>query len=170
MDNKVPRETMEQYMYTYLNQKYGLKSLIVEWAAAIINAVKTHIKEDHDAALFAKILKNDCDEEFRFIQQHVKDTLASLVRVMLKDKNPLKSEATINRMLEEMQNGRIEDSVWKKILDKMYGPDDVQLLTEGMQNCILNKASIPMPRIDAVRKQTREELIKEYETVTRISQ
>lgn len=31
-------------MYTYLNQKYGLKSLIVEWAASIINGVKCYIK------------------------------------------------------------------------------------------------------------------------------
>ena len=82
-------------MYTYLNQKYGLKNLIVEWAAAIINAIKTNIREEHDATLFAKILKNECDEEFRFIQQHVKETLISLVKVMLKDKHPLKSEKDI---------------------------------------------------------------------------
>lgn len=74
-DSRVPKETMEQYMYTYLNQKYGLKSLIVEWAASIINAVKTYLREDHEVTLFAKILKNECDEEFRLIQQHVKDTL-----------------------------------------------------------------------------------------------
>ncbi len=91
----MPRETLEQFMYTYLNQKYGLKNLIVEWAAAIINAVKMYIREDHDAALFAKILKNECDEEFRFIQQHVKETLISLVKVMLKDKYPMKSEKDI---------------------------------------------------------------------------
>ena len=24
-ENRLPRETMEQYMYTYLNQRYGLK-------------------------------------------------------------------------------------------------------------------------------------------------
>jgi hypothetical protein len=66
-DNKMPRETMEQYMYTYLNQRYGLKNLIVEWAAAIINGIKTYLREDHDIALFGKILKNECDEEFRFI-------------------------------------------------------------------------------------------------------
>lgn len=54
-------------MYTYLNQKYGLKSLIVEWAAAIINGIKSYIHEDHEVALFAKILKNECDEDFRFI-------------------------------------------------------------------------------------------------------
>ena len=56
-ENKVGKETLEQFMYTYLNQKYGLKPLIVEWAAAIINGVKTYIKEEHEVALFAKIFK-----------------------------------------------------------------------------------------------------------------
>jgi len=37
---KLPLETMEQYMFTYLNQKYGLKNLIIEWAASIVNGVK----------------------------------------------------------------------------------------------------------------------------------
>ncbi len=27
-------------MYTYLNQRYGLKNLIIEWAAAIIAGIK----------------------------------------------------------------------------------------------------------------------------------
>lgn len=75
-------------MYTYLNQKYGLKPLIVEWAAAIINAVKTYIKEEHDVALFAKILKNECDETFRTTQEQVKETLTNLIKVMLKEKHP----------------------------------------------------------------------------------
>jgi hypothetical protein len=67
-DNKLPRETMEQFMYTYLNQRYGLKNLIIEWAAAIIAGIKNFQKEDHDVALFGKILRSECDEEFRFIQ------------------------------------------------------------------------------------------------------
>ena len=79
-------------MYTYLNQKYGLKPLIVEWAASIIAGVKQFLREEHDVTLFAKILKNECDEEFRFIQAHVKDTLIQLVRVIYKEKFPLKSE------------------------------------------------------------------------------
>ena len=89
-------------MYTYLNQKYGLKSLIVEWAASIINGIKTYVKQDHDVALFAKILKNECDEGFRPIQVHVKETLLSLVKVMLKDKHPLKSELEIQKMLDNI--------------------------------------------------------------------
>ena len=72
---KQPRETMEQYMYTYLNQKYGLKSLIIEWAASIITGIKNYAKDDHHVNLFGKILRNECDEEFRFIQTHVTETL-----------------------------------------------------------------------------------------------
>jgi len=89
-------------MYTYLNQKYGLKSLIVEWAASIVNGVKTYIKEEHDVALFAKIIKNECDEEFRFIQSHVKETLLNLVKVMIKDRYQHKSEKDVKQMLEQI--------------------------------------------------------------------
>ena len=100
----------------------------MEWAAAIINAVKTYIKEEHEVALFAKILKNECDEDFRFIQTHVKDTLISLVKVMLKDKYPLKSEKDIQKMLDTIQNGKIDDWMWLKILEKMYEERDATIL------------------------------------------
>ena len=43
---------------------------------------------------------------------HVKDTLISLVKVMLKDKFPLKSEIDIQRMLDTIQNGKIDDWMW----------------------------------------------------------
>lgn len=95
---------MEQYIYTYLNQKYGLKNLIIEWFVAIINGIQAHQNEDHDVRLFGKILKNECDEEFRFIQMHVKDTLLNLLRVLLRDKYQFKGEAEIGRMLEQIQS------------------------------------------------------------------
>jgi hypothetical protein len=58
---------MQQYIYTYMNQKYGLKNLIIEQIVAIVNGIVIYSQEDHDVSLFAKILKNECDEEFRFI-------------------------------------------------------------------------------------------------------
>jgi cell division septum initiation protein DivIVA len=58
-ENKLPRETMEQYMYTYLNQRYGLKNLIIEWAASVINGIKKYSKDDHSVMLFGKILRNE---------------------------------------------------------------------------------------------------------------
>lgn len=49
---------MEHYMYTYLNQKYGLKKIILEWATNIISAIKAYSVFDSDVALFGKILRN----------------------------------------------------------------------------------------------------------------
>ena len=139
-ENKVGKETLEQFMYTYLNQKYGLKPLIVEWAAAIINAVKTYIREEHDVALFAKILKNECEETFRLTQEQVKETLTNLIKVLLKDKHPLKSEAEILKMLAAVQKGRIEDWMWRKILEHEYDPQDALMIEERIRDFIAQKS------------------------------
>ncbi len=53
----VPCPQMEQHLYTYLNQKYGLKSLIVEHASCIIRAANTYADADNDVAVFVKILR-----------------------------------------------------------------------------------------------------------------
>ncbi len=86
-------------MYTFLNQRYGLKNLIIEQAASIINGIKKYSKEDHQVALFGKILWNECDEEFRFIQMHVSETLNQLLKVILKEKHVHKSESDISKMV-----------------------------------------------------------------------
>lgn len=63
-------ETMEQYLYTYLNHKYGLKSLVIDWATTIVNSVNVYSKEgktniistldpDPDVVVFGRILKNE---------------------------------------------------------------------------------------------------------------
>ncbi len=41
-----PAETMEQFLYTYLVQKYGLRKLIVEWATTIINSIRSYISPE----------------------------------------------------------------------------------------------------------------------------
>ncbi len=41
-ESGVNMETMEEFMYTYLNQKYGLKSLTIEWAMGIVSGIKKY--------------------------------------------------------------------------------------------------------------------------------
>lgn len=126
-------------MYTYLNQKYGLKNLIIEWAVSIINGIKTYLKDDHDVTLFGKILKNECDEEFRFIQAHVKDTLGSLLKALLKDKYPMKSEVDITRMYDGIISGYVDEWIWRKIIEKMYDPRDFEILEAKFTQMIEDK-------------------------------
>lgn len=42
------------------------------------------------------------------------------MKVILKDKYPTKSEPDCQRLLESIQQGRIDEWIWNKILDKMY--------------------------------------------------
>jgi len=51
-------------------------------------------------ALFGKILRNECDEEFRFIQQTVKDTVIALLRALYREKYPSKSEDYLIGLVE----------------------------------------------------------------------
>lgn len=60
----------------------------------------------------------------------------NLVKVMLKDKHPLKGEVEIQKMLDAVQNGRIDDWMWLKILDKMYEEHDAQTLQERLRSLI----------------------------------
>lgn len=158
VESKLPRETMEQFMYTYLNQRYGLKSLIIEWVAAIINGIKTFLKEDHDVALFGKILKNECDEEFRFIQTHVKDTLVGLLKALLRERFSLKSESEINKMMKEIEKGSMEEWQWRKIIEKMYDPNDYEILEQKFINAVQERrARTFYNTLTDSRKMTREE-------------
>lgn len=50
------------------------------------------------------------------------------MKVMLKDKYPMKSEGAIQKMLETVEKGRIDDWMWLKILEKMYEEHDAQIL------------------------------------------
>jgi hypothetical protein len=124
----LPRETLEQHMYTYLNQRYGLKALIVEHASAIIKAVNKCSAQDNDVAVFGKILRNEVDEEFRFVQQQLKQTVKELLRVYLKGKHPMKRDSDIGDMLERRVNQasgvEVQEEEWTDIIKYMYNHQD----------------------------------------------
>jgi hypothetical protein len=48
---------MEQHLYTFLAQRYGLRSLVVEHASSIVRACTTLEGVDNDAALFLRVLR-----------------------------------------------------------------------------------------------------------------
>ena len=57
-ENHLKKESMEHYMYKFLNNKYGLKNLVIEWSSSIITGIKMYSSSDSDINLFNKILKN----------------------------------------------------------------------------------------------------------------
>ncbi|GMH53207.1 hypothetical protein TrST_g1705 [Triparma strigata] len=126
--SKLPRETMEQHMYTFLNQRYGLRSLIVENASAVIKAVNSFHQQENTVAVFGKILRNEIDEEFRFVQKQLKDTVMDLLRVHLKAKHVRKPDDFIHSLAENIEQGVINVEEWTDIIQYMYNEDDAMAL------------------------------------------
>lgn len=62
-------------MYTFLNQKYGLKPITVEWAMSIVNGIKRFGSEDIEVAAFGKVLRNEIEEDFADTLKKVKINL-----------------------------------------------------------------------------------------------
>ena len=133
-ENKVPRETLEQYMYTYLNQKYGLKNLIIEWASSIINAIKMYSSEDCDINLFGKILRNEQEEDSRLVIDNLKNNVSELLEYYLRSKNPFKSKDDIKKMLKNKKQGILIEEEWKGIINYLYAEEDA----ENIQNKIIS--------------------------------
>ncbi len=132
-----PRETMEQHMYTYLNHKYGLKNLIIEWASSIINGIRMFSAEDAEICLFGKILRNELEEESRLIIAKMKSTISDLLLYLLKAKFPLKISNEIKQMAEAKMNGILNEDEWKGIIYNVYEKEDADLLNGKIEEFIL---------------------------------
>lgn len=60
-------------------------------------------------AVFGKILRNECDEEFRFVLSQVRETVVELLRLQIKNKYPLKLANEITKILDEKTQSSIAE-------------------------------------------------------------
>ncbi len=158
-DNKLPRETLEQHMYTYLNQKYGLKSIIIEWASNIINGIKIFSSEDSEICLFGKILRNEIEEDARLIYSRLQQSIMEYLKYYFKSKHPYKSIKDINNMLKDKKTKKmLNEDEWKKIINYLYNSEDAKILEEKVSDVIQKKFF--KSKLDTDRKLTREEIIQ----------
>lgn len=168
-ETKLPRETMEQHMYTFLNQRYGLKHLILEWATAIVQGIKRYAADDNDIAVFGKILRNEIDEEFRFVQRQLKETVHELLRVYLKGKHPLKGDDDINAMLRKRVNGTVTEDEWIDIVKYMYNTEDSVSIIMRIRDILKQRAAVPRRQGTSRRGTVKEEVpLLNYSELLRI--
>lgn len=120
-----PRETLEQHMYTYLNTRFGLPKLIVDYASAIWKASNRFAARDNEVAVFLALLKNQLDEGFLTIKRKLQRALADLLRAYLQAKHPLKAEAAVTALVKSRLTGIIFEDEWTELLTYLYELHDV---------------------------------------------
>ena len=133
---KLPKETLEEHMYTFLNKKYGLKNLIIEWARNIINGIKFYSKKDSFVLLFGKIMRNEQEEDARFIIQKVSESIEELLLYYIKRQFPLKSVNQINYLFENKKNSELFEEEWKGIIFSIYEKREAEEIEKKIENFI----------------------------------
>ena len=115
-----PLETMEQHMYQYLNQKFGLKSLTIEYASAIINGIKEFSKKDMNIKLFGMLLKNEVEENTLTIVEKIKQVVQETLEYFISQKNQYKSTKEISKIAEKMKKGLLDEDIWNAIVNTLF--------------------------------------------------
>jgi hypothetical protein len=117
----------------------------VEHASAIIQAVNKYSTIDNDVLVFGKIIRNEIDEEFRFVQKQLKETVVELLRVKLKGTYQLKTDAQIGQMVISRCRGYVEPEEWKDIIRYMYNHEDGLAIMVLVEECIRFQPTIVSP-------------------------
>ena len=150
IENHIKRESMEHYMYKFLNNKYGLKNLVIEWSSSIITGIKMYSSSDSDINLFGKILKNKIDEGQRLVVNKLKTTIKELYDTYIRNKNKLLNKnknKNIDKEIEKILASFTEDILlneveWKNIIKSIYNEDEYKIITKYINNIISDKNDI----------------------------
>jgi hypothetical protein len=131
-----PIETMEQHLYVFLNQKFGLKSLTIEYASAIIKGIKDYSNSNSEICLFGMILRNELEENTINILNQIKIVMNDTLQYFLSEKYPSKNAGEINDLVNECKKGFVDEDIWNKIIECFFLKDNNAF--ENVKNKIYN--------------------------------
>ncbi|KAA6401997.1 MAG: putative ef hand family protein [Streblomastix strix] len=121
----LPRETMGMYLATYLNMRFGLRNLIEETGKSLAYHMNLYQNVSNDVAVFGSLLRNEIDDDFRLIQNQLKETLSHLIHAYLRGKFSNENEALISeRHRERLSGSYIENDEWQTAVNFLYNEVD----------------------------------------------
>eukprot|EP01006_Ploeotia_vitrea_P028827 TRINITY_DN61463_c0_g1_i1.p1 TRINITY_DN61463_c0_g1~~TRINITY_DN61463_c0_g1_i1.p1 ORF type:complete len:736 (+),score=94.46 TRINITY_DN61463_c0_g1_i1:21-2228(+) len=138
-----PRETLEQYLSTYLRKKYSNADQALSCAQAVTMAMYTYSGEDNDVAVFEKIIKNELDDEFRLVQQQLKKQVHDLYLKILQARQQHSPSHRPPEFVEPTQC--MHEGEWREIVCFLYEANDANTLCGTVKQLILNQRKNATP-------------------------
>ena len=126
--NHQQKLTMEQFLYHYLNNKYGLKNLVIEYASGIIQGIKDFSKKNSEVLLFAKILRNELEQQEILIISKLKETIHDFLIYYYQNKYQYKSKNEVDVLVEKCKNGILVEDQWKNIVEYLFSENENDLV------------------------------------------
>ena len=118
--NRIPEQSLIISMIGYLQQKYGIKSLIDTWINHINAGITMYSQEESEINLFGKILNNSIEENAYYVYKDLKNICADILLSYIKDKNQYKSKDYIEKVYASKKNGFISYDEWCQILNIIF--------------------------------------------------
>ena len=102
--------------------------MTIEAASNIVSGIQDYSSRDNDVAVFGKILRNEVDEEFRFVQAELKATINDLLKMHIKTKMPFKSASEINEALNKKVAGQLTYQECQDLVKYLYNKEDADTI------------------------------------------
>ena len=128
VQNHQQKLTMEQFLYYYLNNKYGLKNLVIEYASGIIQGIKDFSKKNSEVLLFGKILRNELEEQEILIISKLKETITDFLIYYYQNKYQYKSKNEVDILVQKCKSGILVEDQWKNIVGYLFSDNENDLM------------------------------------------
>ena len=89
-------------------------------------SLKYYQDKDNDIAVFLYILRNECDEEFRFSQGQIRKTLKELLKIFISEYHPYSQVSNIEKTMEKKLKNFITSKEATEIVNYLYCKEDSQ--------------------------------------------
>jgi hypothetical protein len=132
------KETLLQHMHTFLNHRFGLKSLILDAANSLIRGLNQYTN-DHTVAVFGGILRHTLDEGFRHTEVKTKKSVKELLKVYLQTKHPLKRDNMIQGMVDKRMKSTLSEEEYSDIVSYMFAPVDRVPIISTIRSLIIQQ-------------------------------
>ena len=138
VQNHQQKLTMEQFLYHYLNNKYGLKNLVIEYASGIIQGIKDFSQKNSEVLLFGKILRNELEEQEILIISKLKEIIHDFLIYYYQNKYQYKGKNEVDILVQKCKSGILVEDQWKNIVGYLFSENenDLNNLLQRIQNYI----------------------------------
>ncbi|KAK2957710.1 putative ef hand family protein [Blattamonas nauphoetae] len=125
-------ETLEEYIGTFLNVRFGMPQMIVEAYESLMYYIVQYAPTRPAIAVFKAILANEIDEDFRTVLSQIPLTVKNVLHAFLRGKYPEEVEKDILQRLNEKiggtGKGTLATDEWKAVVEFMYNEEDQKRL------------------------------------------
>ena len=143
-ENKLPRETFENFLNIHFSQKYGLKTLCNQWLNLLSKAC-ARFESDVNVKIFRKIRNNEINEEFLSLLKQLKEKVSEIIKNFFRNKHPYMQEKIIKVMQDEVMNNDVDEEIWNFVLTCFVGKGD--LIKGKLVNFMIPSKNVKKGRI-----------------------